>query len=61
MLFVCHSKILQRHCRQFLLGVKMAPRETEKKLKKLLNEAEDVKNPKNYADQSAEVDIRKNF
>ena len=39
----------------------MAPRETEKKLKKLLNEAEDVKNPKNYADQSAEVDIRKNF
>ena len=29
MLFVCHSKILHRHCLQFLLGVKMAPRETE--------------------------------
>ena len=28
MLFVCHSKILHKHCLQFLLGVKMAPRET---------------------------------
>ena len=27
--FVCHSKILRKHCLQFLLGVKMAPRETE--------------------------------
>ena len=29
MLFVCHPKILHRHCLQFLLEVKMAPRETE--------------------------------
>ena len=29
MLFVCHCKILHKHCLQFLLGVKMAPRETE--------------------------------
>ena len=29
MLFVCHSKILHKHCLKFLLGVKMAPRETE--------------------------------
>ena len=29
MLFVWHSKILHKHCFQFLLGVKMAPRETE--------------------------------
>ena len=29
MLFVCHPKILHKHCFQFLLGVKMAPRETE--------------------------------
>ena len=29
MLFVCHPKILRKHCLQFLLGVKMAPRETE--------------------------------
>ena len=29
MLFVCHSKILHKHCLHFLLGVKMAPRETE--------------------------------
>ena len=29
MLFVCRSKILRKHCLQFLLGVKMAPRETE--------------------------------
>ena len=29
MLFDCHSKILHKHCLQFLLGVKMAPRETE--------------------------------
>ena len=28
MLFVCHPKILHKHCLQFLLGVKMAPRET---------------------------------
>ena len=28
-LFVSHSKILHKHCLQFLLGVKMAPRETE--------------------------------
>ena len=27
--FVCHPKILHRHCLQFLLGVKMARRETE--------------------------------
>ena len=30
MLFVCHPKILHKHCLQFLLGVKMAPRETQK-------------------------------
>ena len=29
MLFVCHPKILHKHCLQFLLEVKMAPRETE--------------------------------
>ena len=29
MLFVCHPKILHKHCLQFLLAVKMAPRETE--------------------------------
>ena len=29
MLFFCHSKILHKHCLQFLLAVKMAPRETE--------------------------------
>ena len=29
MLFVCHPKILHKQCLQFLLGVKMAPRETE--------------------------------
>ena len=29
MLFVFHHKILHKHCLQFLLGVKMAPRETE--------------------------------
>ena len=29
MLFVCHPKILHKDCLQFLLGVKMAPRETE--------------------------------
>ena len=29
MLFVCHRKILHKHCLQFLLGVKMAPRGTE--------------------------------
>ena len=29
MLFVCDPKILHKHCLQFLLGVKMAPRETE--------------------------------
>ena len=29
MLFVCHPKILHNHCLQFLLGVKIAPRETE--------------------------------
>ena len=29
MLFVRHPKILHKHCLQFLLGVKMAPRETE--------------------------------
>ena len=28
MLFVCHPKILHKHCLQFLLEVKMAPRET---------------------------------
>ena len=29
MLFVCHPKILHKHCLQFLLGIKMAPRETK--------------------------------
>ena len=29
MLFVCKPKILHKHCLQSLLGVKMAPRETE--------------------------------
>ena len=29
MLFVCHPQILHKNCLQFLLGVKMAPRETE--------------------------------
>ena len=29
MLFVCHLKILHKHCLPFLLGVKMAPTETE--------------------------------
>ena len=29
MLFVCHPEILHKHCLQFLLGVKMATRETE--------------------------------
>ena len=29
MLFVCHPAILHKHCLQFLLGIKMAPRETE--------------------------------
>ena len=29
MLFVCHREILREHCLQFLLVVKMAPRETE--------------------------------
>ena len=29
MLFVCHPTILHKHCLQFLLEVKMAPRETE--------------------------------
>ena len=28
-LFVCHLKILHKHCLRFLLGVKIAPRETE--------------------------------
>ena len=29
MLFVCHSKILHKHCLQFLLGPFQLPRETE--------------------------------
>ena len=29
MLCVCRPKILHKHCLQFLLAVKMAPRETE--------------------------------
>ena len=29
MLFICHPEILHKHCRQYLLGVKMAPRESE--------------------------------
>ena len=29
MLFVCHPETLHKHCLQFLLGVKMPPRETE--------------------------------
>ena len=32
MLFACHPKILHKHCDLFLLGVKMAPRETERVL-----------------------------
>jgi len=35
MLFACHPKILHKHCLQFLPGVKMAPRETEKKTSKI--------------------------
>ena len=31
MLCVCRSKLLHKHCLQFLLGVKMALRETENK------------------------------
>ena len=29
MVFVCHPNILHKHCLQFLLGGKMAPRETD--------------------------------
>ena len=29
MLFDCRPKVLHEHCLQFLLGVKMAPRQTE--------------------------------
>ena len=29
MLFVCDPRFLHKHCVQFLLGVKIAPRETE--------------------------------
>ena len=29
MFFVCHPKILHKHCLHFLLGVKITPRETE--------------------------------
>ena len=29
MLFICHPEILRKHYLQFLLGVKMAPRDTE--------------------------------
>ena len=29
MFFVCHPKVLHKLCLQFLLGVKIAPRETE--------------------------------
>ena len=29
MLYVCHPKILHKHCPQFLLGVTMVPRKTE--------------------------------
>ena len=29
MLFVCHPQILRKRCLLFLLGVEMAPRETE--------------------------------
>ena len=29
MFFVRHPQILHKHCFQFLLGIKMAPRETE--------------------------------
>ena len=29
MLFDCRPNVLHKHCLQFLLGVKMAPRETE--------------------------------
>ena len=32
MLFVCDPQILHKHCFQFLLGVKMAPKETKKKM-----------------------------
>ena len=31
MLFVCDPQILHKHCFQFLVGVKMAPKETKKK------------------------------
>ena len=30
MLVVCDPQILHKHCLQFLLGVKMAPKETKK-------------------------------
>ena len=29
MFFVCHPKILDKHCLQFFLAVKIAPRQTE--------------------------------
>ena len=29
MLFVCHPKILHKYCLQFLLRVKITPKETE--------------------------------
>ena len=29
MLYVYHPKMLRKHCLQFLLGVKIAPKETE--------------------------------
>ena len=45
MLFVCHPKILQKYCLQFLLGVKMAPRE----LKTMLKQNFGVTNKENYS------------
>ena len=49
-LFVCHPKILHKHCLQFLLGVKMAPRETKnmKKLKTMLMQNFGVTNKEYY-------------
>ena len=44
MLFVCHPKILHKHCLQFLLGVKMA----QKKLKTMLMQNLRVTNKEHY-------------
>ena len=44
-LLVGHSKILHKHCLQFLLGVKMAPRQ---KLKTMLMQTFGVTNEEYY-------------